>query len=104
MEEKRNGLADESDGSLEVAAEEGDGPIFGNLAPDRDAEVVAKVLGRRPEKRDLGEVAGDRRLAGRGMDALVVVPVDPFREEFVEPLEREAVREGRQELLPDGES
>lgn len=103
VEEKRDGLADEAHGGFEVAPEEGDGAVLGDLPADGDAEVVAQVLGRGPEQGDLGEEAGHRRLARRAVDALVVLPVDPFREELVEPLEREPVGKGRQELLPDGE-
>lgn len=103
VEEERDGLTDEPHGSLVVTAEEGDGAVLGDLAPDGNAEVVPEVLRRRPEEGDLGKVAGDRRLSGRRMDAFVVLPVDPFRKELVESLEREVVGEDRQELLADGE-
>jgi len=62
-------LADEADGSLEVATADGDGAVLGDLAADRDAEVVAQVLRRGPYERNFIEVARERGLPGRGMDS-----------------------------------
>ena len=101
--EERDGLADEADGSLEIAAFEGDGAIFCHLAVNGGAEIVAKVLGRRTHETDLCEVTIEWRLACGRVDTSVILAVEPFDKEFVEPLEGESFRKGREQLGPDGE-
>ena len=101
--EKRDGLADEADGSLEIAAFESDGAIFCHLATDGGAKKVTKIFGSGAHEADLGKIAIEWRLPRRGVDTPVVLAVNPFVEEFVEPLEREAFGEGREQLHPDGE-
>jgi len=63
--QKGDTLANEADRSLEIAAADGDGAVLGDLAADRDAEVIAQVFGRGPNERDLVEVARERGLSGR---------------------------------------
>ena len=91
--EERDSLADEADGSLEVAAFEGDGSILCHFTTDGGAEIIAKIFRRWAHEADLGEIPIEGRLSRGGVDTSVVVAVEPFAEEFVESLEREAFGE-----------
>jgi hypothetical protein len=95
MVEERDSLADEADGSFEVAAFEGDGAILCHFATDGGAEIIAKVFWCRANEADLGEITVEGGLACGGVDTSVVLTVEPFDEEFVESFEGEAFGEGR---------
>ena len=102
MVEQGDGLAHEPDGSLVEPARESDSAVPVDLSPGGNAEVVAEVLGRGAQEVDLGEIALEGRLACRGMDAGVILAVNPLGKELVEMVERELVWQQGDELHPDG--